>query len=70
MIAKLIVKGATREEAIAHAKRALREFHITGVHSTIPFHQFMLDDPRFLTHDYTIQYIDLLISEGCTFKKN
>lgn len=67
MIAKLIVKGATREEAIAHAKRALREFHIAGVHSTIGFHQYMLEDQRFLTHNYTIGYIDQLISEGCTF---
>jgi acetyl-CoA carboxylase biotin carboxylase subunit len=67
MIAKLIVKGKTREEAIAHAKRALKEFHIAGVHSTIPFHQYMLEDKRFLTHDYTINTIDQLIAEGCIF---
>lgn len=67
MIAKLIVKGRTREEAISHSRRALREFHIAGVHSTIPFHQYMLDDPRFLTNDYTINYIDNLLSEGCNF---
>src|SRR5207244_1130402 len=54
MIAKLIVKGRTREEAIGNAKRALREFHIAGVHSTIPFHQYMLEDKRFLSNDYTI----------------
>lgn len=69
MIAKLIVKGRTREEAIAHAKRALREFHISGVHTTIGFHQYMLEDPKFLSHDYTIGYIDQLIESGCTFKK-
>jgi acetyl-CoA carboxylase biotin carboxylase subunit len=69
MIAKLIVKGRNREEAIAHAKRALREFHISGVHTTIPFHQFMFEDKRFLTHDYTIGYIDQLIDSGCTFTK-
>ncbi len=69
MIAKLIVKGKNREEAIAHAKRALKEFHIAGVHTTIPFHQYMLDDKRFLTHDYTIGYIDQLIDSGCTFTK-
>ncbi|HSX11248.1 MAG TPA: acetyl-CoA carboxylase biotin carboxylase subunit, partial [Chlamydiales bacterium] len=69
MIAKLIVKGRTREEAIRHAKRALREFHIAGVHSTIPFHQYMLEDKRFLTHDYTINYIDTLLAEGCTFTR-
>lgn len=67
MIAKLIVKGRNREEAIAHAKRALREFHIAGVHSTISFHQFMLNDARFLNNDYNITYVDQLISEGCNF---
>ena len=68
MIAKLIVKGKDRTEAIAHAKRALREFHISGVHTTIPFHQYMFEDKKFLTHDYTIGYIDQLLDEGCTFK--
>ena len=38
MIAKLIVWGATREEAIARMKRALGEFAVEGVHTTIPFH--------------------------------
>ncbi|MBM3208215.1 MAG: ATP-grasp domain-containing protein, partial [Chlamydiae bacterium] len=68
MIAKLIVKGADRAEAIAVAKRALKEFHIGGVHSTISFHQYMLQDKRFLENDYVISYIDQLISEGCTFQ--
>lgn len=67
MIAKLIVKGKNREEAIAIAKRALKEFHIGGVYSTIPFHRYMLDDPKFLSNDYVISYIDQLILEGCTF---
>lgn len=67
MIAKLIVRGNNREEAIMHAKRALREFHITGVHTTIPFHQFMLQEERFLTHNYTINTIDQLIAEGFVF---
>lgn len=69
MIAKLIVKGRTREEAIRHAKRALREFHIAGVHTTIPFHEYMLDDKKFLTHNYTINYIDHLLAEGCNFTR-
>jgi len=67
MIAKLIVSGKDRKEAIAVAKRALKEFHIGGVHSTIPFHLYMLDDPRFLNNDYTISYIDQLILDGCQF---
>lgn len=67
MIAKLIVKGKDREEAIANAKRALKEFHIGGVYSTIPFHQFMLDDLKFLSNDYVIDYIDRMLLQGCTF---
>jgi acetyl-CoA carboxylase biotin carboxylase subunit len=70
MIAKLIVRGKNRTEAIAVAKRALKEFHIGGVHSTIPFHLFMFEDPRFLNSEYFITYIDQLISEGCTFRDN
>lgn len=69
MIAKLIVKGRNREEAIRHAKRALRDFHIDGVHTTIPFHEYMLEDERFLKNDYTINYIDTLLAEGCTFTR-
>jgi acetyl-CoA carboxylase biotin carboxylase subunit len=69
MIAKLIVKGRDRKEAIAHAKRALKEFHIRGVHTTIPFHEWMLEDEKFLTHHYNIGYVDQLLSEGCTFHR-
>jgi acetyl-CoA carboxylase biotin carboxylase subunit len=70
MIAKLIVRGKDRKEAIAIAKRALREFHIGGVHTTIPFHLYMLGDRRFLQNDYNITYIDQLIADGCNFTEN
>ena len=64
MIAKVISKGRKREEAIAIMKRALKEFHIGGIHSTIPFHQFMLDNPKFINSEYDINYIDTLLSQG------
>lgn len=67
MIAKLIVHGKTREEAISIGKRALREFHIGGVHSTIPFHLYMLEDKHYLNNDYTLNYIDSLVAEGSQF---
>lgn len=67
MIAKLIVRGRDRQEAIAIAKRALREFHIGGVHSTIPFHLYMLEDKNFIDVNYDLTYIDRLINEGCSF---
>ncbi|NGX37668.1 MAG: Biotin carboxylase [Chlamydiae bacterium] len=67
MIAKLIVHGKDREDAIRIAKRALREFHIGGVKTTIPFHQYMFENDNFLKNDYTINYIDQLVLDGCTF---
>ncbi|CRX39268.1 acetyl-CoA carboxylase biotin carboxylase subunit [Estrella lausannensis] len=67
MVAKLIVKGRTREEAIARAKRALREFHVGGIKTTIPFHLYMLEDPNFLRMNYDLNYIDKLIADGCRF---
>lgn len=70
MIAKLIVSGKDRAEAIAIGKRALREFHIGGVHTTIPFHLYMLEDENFLSNDYHLGYIDKLIDEECEFKLN
>ena len=47
MMAKLIVTGATREEALVRARRALREFTIEGVASVLPFHRAVLDEPAF-----------------------
>ena len=67
MIAKLIVSGRNREEAVAVGQRALREFHIGGVHSTIPFHLHMLEDPNFLSADFDLTYIDKLIAQGNQF---
>ena len=69
MIAKLIVKGRDRTEAIAIGKRALREFHIGGVYSTIDFHLHMLDDPKFINADFDLTYVDNLIAEGHLFEK-
>lgn len=69
MIAKLIVKGKDREEAIAVGQRALREFHIGGVHSTIGFHLYMLEDENFLKSTYDLTYIDKLVAEGCFFQR-
>ncbi|KIC72333.1 Biotin carboxylase [Candidatus Protochlamydia amoebophila] len=68
MIAKLIVKGKDRTETIAIGKRALSEFHIGGVNSTIPFHLYMLEDPKFLNADFDLTYIDNLIAEGNRFE--
>ena len=51
MMAKLIVTGATREQALARAQRALQEFHIEGVASVLPFHRAAVADPAFTAVD-------------------
>ncbi|UPK42055.1 acetyl-CoA carboxylase biotin carboxylase subunit [Paenibacillus pabuli] len=58
MIAKLIVWGANREEAIAKMKRALAEFAIEGISTTIPFHQKLLDHPTFVRGDFDIKFLE------------
>jgi acetyl-CoA carboxylase biotin carboxylase subunit len=52
MIAKLLAHGNTREEAIARMRRALSEFVIAGVSTTIPFHERMMTDPDFVSGDF------------------
>ena len=58
MIAKLIVYGRTREGCIMRLKRALEEMVIGGVKTSIPLHQKLLTDPRFLDGDYSIKYLE------------
>ncbi|GIQ70684.1 acetyl-CoA carboxylase biotin carboxylase subunit [Xylanibacillus composti] len=58
MIAKLIVWGATREEAIQRMKRALNEFAVEGVHTTIPFHLRLLEHPLFLDGNFDIKFLE------------
>jgi len=58
MVAKLIVHGNDREECVARAERALREYDIEGVTTIIPFHRLMLTDETFLAGDHTTKYLD------------
>ncbi|KKO52080.1 acetyl-CoA carboxylase biotin carboxylase subunit [Paenibacillus sp. DMB20] len=58
MIAKLIVWAPTREEAIAKMKRALMEFEIEGISTTIPFHQKLMKHPVFLKGDFDIKFLE------------
>ena len=58
MIAKLIVYGTSREGAIRRLKRALEEFVIDGVKTTIPLHQALIEDPEFRSGDYTIKWLE------------
>ncbi len=58
MIAKLIVSAPTREDAIRKMKRALEEFIIEGVKTTIPYHIQLMDDPNFKKGTFTTKYLE------------
>ncbi|HEY0444935.1 MAG TPA: acetyl-CoA carboxylase biotin carboxylase subunit [Allosphingosinicella sp.] len=58
MIAKLIVYGTTRQGAIRRLRRALEEFVIDGITTTIPLHQALIEDPEFQAGDYTIKWLE------------
>lgn len=59
MIGKLICVGNSREQVIAKMKRALDEFVVEGIHTTIPFHQKLLRNDKFLSGtDYTTRFLD------------
>jgi acetyl-CoA carboxylase biotin carboxylase subunit len=62
LVAKLITYGKTREESIARMKRALREFVISGIKTTIPLHQRILENPEFCAGDYTIHWLERFVS--------
>lgn len=57
LIAKLIVLGTDREEARARMQRALREFHIVGVPTTVKFHQRLMAEPDFVTGNVHTRYL-------------
>jgi acetyl/propionyl-CoA carboxylase alpha subunit len=58
MIAKLIVWGETRAQAILRMRRALEEYHIVGVRTNIPFHQTMMDSHRFMGGQYDTRFVE------------
>jgi acetyl-CoA carboxylase biotin carboxylase subunit len=62
MIAKLIVHAPTREDAINRLRRALDEFAIVGIQTTIPLHRRIVDDPTFQAGDYTIHWLEKFVS--------
>jgi acetyl-CoA carboxylase biotin carboxylase subunit len=58
MIGKLIVSAQTREEALAKMERALSEYVIEGVHTTIPFHLQLLQDEQFRAGNFTTKFLE------------
>jgi acetyl-CoA carboxylase biotin carboxylase subunit len=66
MIAKLIVHASTREQAIARMSRALGEYMITGVKTTIPFQQEIMKDPDFIKGDYNTGFVEKMLAKRAT----
>jgi acetyl-CoA carboxylase, biotin carboxylase subunit len=64
LVAKLIVHAATREAAINRLRRALDEFAVVGIKTTIPLHQRIVDDPEFQSGDYTIHWLEKFVAHG------
>ena len=63
IVAKLIVWGRDRKEAVERGKRALKEFIIKGIKTTIPFHKLVLDHPDFLAGRFDTTFVDAVIAE-------
>jgi len=63
LIAKLIVHAPTRPEAIARLRRALDEFAVIGIETTIPLHQRVVDEPSFQAGDTTVHWLERFVSD-------
>ena len=62
LVAKLVVHGATRAQAIARLKRCLNEMVVDGIKTTIPLHARIMDDPEFQAGDYTIHWLERFVA--------
>jgi acetyl-CoA carboxylase biotin carboxylase subunit len=61
LVAKLIVHGTSRAEAIARMRRALSEMVVDGIRTTLPLHQRIMDDAEFQSGDYTIHWLERFV---------
>jgi acetyl-CoA carboxylase, biotin carboxylase subunit len=64
MVAKLIVHAPSRPEAISRLRRALEEFAILGIKTTLPVHQRIVEDPEFQAGDYTIHWLEQFVARN------
>lgn len=64
MISKLIVVAQTREEAILKMRRALDEYIVEGIKTTIPFHQQLMHHPKFMEGDFTTKFMETFSIKG------
>ena len=64
LIAKLIVHADTRADCLARLRRALEEFVVDGVETTLPLHRRLLDEPAFITGDYNIHWLEHFLARN------
>ncbi len=64
LVAKLVVHGATRAQAIARMRRCLAEMVVDGISTTIPLHARIMDDPEFQAGDYTIHWLERFVGRA------
>ena len=62
LVAKLVVHAPTRADAIARLRRAIEEFAVVGISTTLPLHRRIVDHPEFQAGDYTIHWLERLVS--------
>ena len=62
LVAKLVVHGATRAEAIARLRRALAEMVVDGISTTLPLHRAIVEDEEFQRGDYTIHWLERFVA--------
>ncbi|MFC7473986.1 acetyl-CoA carboxylase biotin carboxylase subunit [Dankookia sp. GCM10030260] len=63
LVAKLVVHGATRAEAIARLRRSLAEMVVDGIQTTLPLHRAIMEDPEFQAGDYTIHWLERFVAK-------
>ena len=64
MISKLIVWDASRDAAIARLRRVLDEYRVVGVKTTVPFFQWLVDQPDFVAGRFDTTYLDRVLADG------
>jgi acetyl-CoA carboxylase biotin carboxylase subunit len=62
LVAKLIVHGTTRNECLMRLRRALQEYVIAGIDTTIPLHQRLVTAPDFINGDYNIHWLESFVA--------
>jgi acetyl-CoA carboxylase biotin carboxylase subunit len=63
LVAKLITYGSNRQEAVRKMSRALHEFHISAIKTTIPFHLRLMENPLFLKGDISTHFVQEMLKE-------